>query len=145
MRVLNFVVTCDYIEFWTLCFAHHVKEIFKSLVFNSWLENLFNICDEQNTTLTFPPHSIYTFQLIQTLHWGHTMMQFATPTSSMQSPTKIAAKQIWNLFLFLDKSRSIYCVYVYLLHSTIKRKVSMFVVYPFLIHLESDTTLHKRR
>ena len=40
------------------------------------------------------------------------MMQFATPTSSMQRPTKIAAKQIWNLFLFLDKSRSIYCVCV---------------------------------
>ena len=23
MRVLTFVVTCDYIDFWTLCFAHH--------------------------------------------------------------------------------------------------------------------------
>ena len=100
MRVLTFVVTCDYIDFWTLCFAHHfvycchftrflikffaclylttmqilwarkyeygvlfithAREIFKSLVFDSWLENFSSICDEQNTILTFPPHSIYT-------------------------------------------------------------------------------------
>ena len=100
MRVLTFVVTCDYIDFWTLCFAHHfvycchftrflikffaclylttmqilwawnyeygvlfithAREIFKSLVFDSWLENSSSICDEQNTILTFPPHSIYT-------------------------------------------------------------------------------------
>ena len=99
MRVLTFVVTCDYIDFWTLCFAHHfvycchftrflikffaclylttmqilwarkyeygvlfithAREIFKSLVFDSWLENFSSICDEQNTILTFPPHSIY--------------------------------------------------------------------------------------
>ena len=76
VRVLTFVVTCDYIDFWTLCFAHHfvycchftrflikffaclylttmqilwarkyeygvlfithAREIFKSLVFDSW-------------------------------------------------------------------------------------------------------------
>ena len=103
MRVLTFVVTCDYIDFWTLCFAHHfvycchftrflikffaclylttmqilwarkyeygvlfithAREIFKSLVFDSWLENFSSICDEQNTILTFPPHSIYTMLL----------------------------------------------------------------------------------
>ena len=103
MRVLTFVVTCDYIDFWTLCFAHHfvycchftrflikffaclylttmqilwawkyeygvlfithAREIFKSLVFDSWLENSSSICDEQNTILTFPPHSIYTMYI----------------------------------------------------------------------------------
>ena len=107
MRVLTFVVTCDYIDFWTLCFAHHfvycchftrflikffaclylttmqilwarkyeygvlfithAREIFKSLVFDSWLENSSSICDEQNTILTFPPHSIYTWQDLNTM------------------------------------------------------------------------------
>ena len=100
MRVLTFVVTCDYIDFWTLCFAHHfvycchftrflikffaclylttmqilwaqkykygvlfithAREIFKSIVFDSWLENSSSIC--------FPPHSIYT-SLTAILKW----------------------------------------------------------------------------
>ena len=104
MRVLTFVVTCDYLH-WLLnimfcssfcvllsfhkifnqffaclylttmqilwarkyeygvLFITHAREIFKSLVFASWLENSSSICDEQNTILTFPPHSIYTVYL----------------------------------------------------------------------------------
>ena len=97
------VLTCDYIDFWTLCFAHHfvywchftrflikffaclylttmqilwarkyeygvlfithAREIFKSFIFDSWLKYFSSICDEQNTILTFPPHSIYTMLL----------------------------------------------------------------------------------
>ncbi len=122
MRVLTFVVTCDYIDFWTLCFAHHfvycchfrrflinffaclylttmqilwaqkyeygvffithAREIFKSLVFDSWIKNFSSICDEQNTILTFPPHSIYTRLKI----WvSHPKMVFDIP--GFQTPT----------------------------------------------------------
>ena len=132
MRVLTFVVTCDYIDFWTLCFAHHfvycchftrflikffaclylttmqilwarkyeygvlfithAREIFKSLVFDSWLENFSSICDEQNTILTFPPHSIYTLSY----------RSFLTKTQPIGLP-----KKIWRLVKLVRKTVNI--------------------------------------
>ena len=34
------------------------KILYKSLVFDSWFDKIFGICDLENPILTFPPHSI---------------------------------------------------------------------------------------
>ena len=47
-------------EMWVWGFPNHScqKIPYKSLVFDSWFDKIFGICDLENPILTFPPHSI---------------------------------------------------------------------------------------
>ena len=61
------------------------KVPYKSLVFDSWFDKIFGICDLENPILTFPPHNILSLPFILNHYW-----QFGGITVV-----------IWQFFFFL--------------------------------------------
>ena len=64
MRICSFQ-QCEYCEIGNVSMGFSKslmpKISYKSLVFDSWFDNIFGICDLENPILTFSPHSILSF------------------------------------------------------------------------------------
>ena len=61
MHICSFL-QCEYCEIGNVSMGFSKslmqKIPYKSLVFDSWFDKMFGICDLENPILTFPPHSI---------------------------------------------------------------------------------------
>ena len=60
------------------------KILYKSLVFDSWFDKIFGICDLENPILTFPPHSIVSLSLICRLEFSAFFFFVAEQTRSQK-------------------------------------------------------------
>ena len=72
------------------------KILYKSLVFDSWFDKIFGICDLENPILTFPPHSIVSF-MPQTSEHILDVIDFRDQLK-LQQQCHLISKDLWCFF-----------------------------------------------
>ena len=83
----------------------------KSLVFDSWFERFFSICDVENTILTYPPHSILSLFVSPGLGrcWclTHPPTKLFVPSVGEGCISRSSARSMWSSHTHLCDSRAI--------------------------------------